>query len=260
MKELELTGFRKRLREPGPLFFSIAVVPEPVTASILGHSGVDYVMLDAEHAPFTLASLHACVTALKLTPTSVIVRTSSADPVQMAQMADLGVDGVLAPHIETAEEAAAVVRAIRFPPEGGRGIGEGMLSTRYGLDEDVFVSRANAGIAAMVILESKRGIENAAEIAAVPGIDAIFVGSADLSGDLGVPGEYRHPEVLAGVDVAVEQAVAAGLKVFGLSAPRTDAERNAGLVCCATDAIALTAAAAAGLEQARASWNGRAEQ
>jgi 2-keto-3-deoxy-L-rhamnonate aldolase RhmA len=254
----ELTGLRKRLHEPGPLFWSIAVVPEPAIVSILGHSGVDYVMLDVEHAPYTLASLHACVTALKLTPAKVIVRTGSAEKIELQQMADLGVDGVLAPHVETAEAAAEVVSAVRFPPEGGRGIGEGTLATRYGLDEDTYVGTSNAGIAAMVIVESARGVENAAEIAAVPGLDAIFVGAADLSGDIGVPGQYQHPSVLEAMDRVVEQAVAAGLKVFGLSAPRNDAEREAGLVYCATDAIALTAAAASALEQARGAWNGGA--
>jgi 2-keto-3-deoxy-L-rhamnonate aldolase RhmA len=249
-----LVGLRRRLHEPGPLFWSAAVLPEPATASILGHSGVDYVMLDAEHGPFTLASIRDCVVALKSTPASVIVRASSADPVELGRLADLGVDGVLVPHVESAEAAATAVGAVRYPPEGSRGIGEGTLATDYGLVDD-YLKHANAGIAAMVILESRKGIESAAEIAAVPGIDAIFVGKADLSGDLGVPGEYRHPEVLAAVDAVVAEALGAGLKVFGHSPPRSDAERAAGLVHCATDAVALTEASTSAVEQARAKWN-----
>lgn len=250
----ELAGFRKRLHEPEPLFWSAATIPEAATTSILGYSGVDYVMLDAEHGPFTLSSVRACVTALKNTPASVVVRSSSADPVELAQLADLGVDGVLVPHIDSAEEAAAAVKAVRFPPEGKRGIGEGMLSTRYGFDAD-YVKHANDSLAAMVILESRQGIENAAEIAAVPGLDAICVGKADLSGDLGVPGEYRHPLVLEAVDSVVECALGAGLKVLGHSPPRSEDERAAGLAYCATDAVALTEAAAAAVERTQAAWD-----
>lgn len=249
----ELTGFRGRLHQPGPLFWSAAVLPVPSTASILGHSGVDFVMLDAEHGPFTLTSIRDCVVAIRSTAASVVVRTSSVDPVELAQVADLGVDGVLVPHIDSAAAAAAVVRALRFPPAGARGIGEGVLADRYGLDRD-YVDRANAGLAAMVILESRCGVESAAEIAAVPGIDAIFIGSADLSGDLGVPGQCRHPAVLEAVDGATAQVVAAGLKVFSGSVPRSDAEWAAGLVHCATDAVALTAAAGSAFERARDGW------
>lgn len=251
----ELTGLRKRFREPGALFWSMGVVPEPAIVSILGYSGVDYVMLDAEHGPFTLGTLQACVTALKLTPAKVVVRTPSADRVELQQVVDLGVDGVLAAHVETAEAAAGVVSAIRFPPEGERGIGEGTLATRYGLDDAEYVGSANAGVAAMVIIESKLGVENAAEIAAVPGLDAIWVGPADLSGALGVPGQEQHPRVREVLDGVVEHVLGAGLRYFGLSQPRSDAERESGLVYCATDTAILTAAAGAAVEKARDTWN-----
>jgi 4-hydroxy-2-oxoheptanedioate aldolase len=250
-----LTGFRSRLHEPGPLFWSILMIPEPAVAAILGFSGVDWVMVDAEHGPFTLSSLRACMTSFKTTPASVVVRTASANKVELQQYADLGVDGVLAPHIDNAEEAEAVVSAVRYPPEGGRGVGEGMLSTGYGHEEAAYLERANSAVAAMVIIESRAGLESVEEIAAVPGLDALVVGSADLAGDLGVPGEYDHPTVLEAMDRVTECALAAGLKVFARPKPRSAAEHDAGLVLCATDAIALTGAATAACEDARAGWS-----
>jgi len=245
------TGLRARFHEPGPLFSALMMIPEPAIGSILGWSGLDYVMLDAEHGPYTLASLRACAEAIHATPAAVVVRTASQDAVEIQQLLDLGADGVLVPRIGSAEEAAAVVRAARYPPEGRRGVGGAVRATRYGLDALSYLGGANTSVAALAIIETRCGVANAAEIAAVPGLDGILVGPTDLSADLGVPGVLDHPPVLAAFDTVLDCALAAGLKVGGRAEPRSAAERESTLAYCFTDTLDVAAAAAAAVENAR---------
>jgi 4-hydroxy-2-oxoheptanedioate aldolase len=108
-----LSGLRARLHEPGPLFNAVLGLPEPGIATILGHAGWDYVVIDAEHGPFTLTSLRACVEALASTPARVVVRPASGDATAIKQLLDLGIDGIQIPTVASAAAAAAPVAAAR---------------------------------------------------------------------------------------------------------------------------------------------------
>src|SRR5262249_14854041 len=132
---------------------------------------------------------------------------------EIQQLLDLGADGVMVPHVESAEEAAAIVRAARYPPDGARGIGGVVRAARYGLDADEYFEHANASIAVLGIVESGRGVQNAHEIAAVEGLDGIMIGPTDLTADLGFGGRTDHPQVREAIDRVVAAALAAGLKV-----------------------------------------------
>jgi 4-hydroxy-2-oxoheptanedioate aldolase len=248
------TGLRARLHTPGPLFWALMVIPEPAIASILGFSGVDYVLIDAEHGPFTLSSLRPCIDALKATPASIVIRTASSRHVEIQQLLDLGADGVLAPHIESAEEAASVVKAARYPPDGARGLGEGIRATRYGLDEEAYWRDANRSVAVMVIVESRLGVEHASEIIGVPGLDAIYVGPGDLAADLGVLGEPESELLDRSIDSVVGETLDVGLKVFARPQPRSAAEHESMLIYCFTDAMVFTAAVGDAVERARTEW------
>jgi 4-hydroxy-2-oxoheptanedioate aldolase len=215
---------RSRLHEPGPLFFGLMTIPDPAVAAVLGSSGIDLVILDAEHGPYTPSSLRACAKALKATPADTAVRTASADAAEIRQVVDLGI-GVIVPHIESAEEAEAVVAAARRSPD--------------------------SSIAVMVIIESRRGVENAAEIAAVDGLDGLIVGPGDLSADLGVNGQFDHESVREGIDDVVACALEVGLKVSAWREPRSAAERDSLLVFTFVDKSALQGAVRAAFEQER---------
>jgi 2-keto-3-deoxy-L-rhamnonate aldolase RhmA len=245
-------GLRARFHEQRPLFTALMVIPEPIVASILGSSGVDYVMIDAEHGPFTLSSLRACVEALKATQASIVVRTASRDPVEIQQVLDLGADGVLAPRIESADEAAAIVRAARYPPEGRRGVSPAVRAASYGLDTD-YLGRANSSVAVMALIESQPGVDNVAEIAAVEGLDGIMIGLTDLSADLGVSGQFDHPRVRDAVDKVATCAVAAGLKIGGRATAQSDQELGSTLVYCFTDVIDFAVAVRRAVDAARES-------
>jgi 2-keto-3-deoxy-L-rhamnonate aldolase RhmA len=227
------------------------LLPEPAIASILGSSGFDYVMVDVEHGPFTLSSLRACVEAFKATSTAVVVRTASQDEVEIKQVLDLGVDGVMAPRVESAEEAAAVVSAARYPPEGRRGLSRAVRAARYGLDGISYPQGANASIVVLAIIESARGVENVDEIVAVPGLDGIMIGGDDLSADLGLFGRPDDGRLSDAIDTIVRAALRAGLRLPKIGAAAQSAGEGRWLVPCFLDAMGLAGAAREALDRAR---------
>ena len=193
MSSALFSGLRARLHAPGPVFFAQTMFPDPGISSILAGCGFDFVMLDAEHGPFTLQSLRACVEAFKSTQTPAIVRTASQSEIEIKQALDLGIDGVMVPRIESSDQARLAVRAARYAPEGIRGVSRAVRAACFGRNEN-YVASANAGVAVIAIIESGQGVENAAEITRVQGLDGIMVGGDDLSADLGNFGEYNHPQ------------------------------------------------------------------
>ena len=251
----DLAGLRRRLRDAEPLAGALLSLPEPGVATILGSSGFDYVVVDAEHGPFTLASLRAVAEALAATSAYAIVRVADNDPVLVKQALEVGVDGIQVPGVGSAAEAAAAVRAVRYAPEGARGIGVGR-STRYGLDLPKYLHEANARTAALVMIEDAAGAEHAAEIAATPGLDAMIVGPLDLSAGLGVIGEPAHPRVAEAIARVVAAGREAGVPV-GLGGPPGElvrlVEQGSHVTLVFFDALDLAAAARAAVQAARAS-------
>ena len=249
-----LTGFRARLHSGDLLLGALMSIPDPALAAIMGHAGFDFVVVDGEHGPFTLDSLRACVEALEPTPAAAIVRPAANDPVLIKQVLELGIDGVQPPSIASAAEAAAAVRGARFPPEGKRGIGVGRWSA-YGTGLPGRLHEANARTAVIAMIEDADGVENAAGIAAVEGLDGIAIGPFDLSASLGVPGEPGHPRVVEAIGKIADAARAAGVAVGTACAP-ADAPRLAAqglrLLTIFVDGLGLAAAAGQAVETARA--------
>jgi 4-hydroxy-2-oxoheptanedioate aldolase len=251
----DLAGLRARLRAPEPLAGAILSLPDPGVATILGTAGFDYVVVDAEHGPFTLTTLRAVAEALAATPAHTIVRVAANDPTIIKQTLELGVDGIQVPGVGSAAQAAAAVRAVRYAPEGERGIGVGR-STRYGLDLPGYLHEANARTAALVMIEDAAGVEHIAEIAATPGLDAIIVGPLDLSAGLGVIGDTQHPKVRDAIARIVEAGRAAGVPV-GLGGPPDQlaalAEQGSHVTLVFFDALDFGALARGAAQAARAS-------
>lgn len=206
----ELTGLRARLHAPGTLTSVLLTIPSAAVAGVLGRSGADYVIIDAEHGAFTLESMRQCVEALQAVSATVVIRVAGHDDVLIKQALDLGVDGVQIPTVHTAEQAHAAVSASRYPPLGHRGVGFGRASG-YGNTTAEYVAGANGSIAVIMMVESGQGLENVGEIAAVGGIDGLVVGPADLAADLGVSvGDERMSQAYHRV---IDAGVANGVKV-----------------------------------------------
>jgi 4-hydroxy-2-oxoheptanedioate aldolase len=252
---MALSGLRARLREPEPLVGALLSLPEPGVATILGSSGFDYVVVDAEHGPFDLGSLREVLEALAATPAYAIVRVAANDPTLIKQTLELGVDGIQVPGVGDAAAAGDAVRAARYAPDGVRGIGVGR-SSRYGLDLPAYLHEANARTAVLVMIEDAEGVAHVEKIAVTPGLDAMVVGPLDLSAGLGVVGETDHPAVQA----AIWRIVAAGRAVdlpVGLSGPPGElarlVEQGSHLTLVFFDVLDLAAGARAAVEAARAS-------
>lgn len=255
----EYAGLRAILREPDPVLCGFVNIPDPGVAAILGSSGLDVVVMDTEHAPFSLTSTRACVDALVPTPAKAMVRVAANDPTTVKQALDLGVDGILFPMVNDAAEAAAAVRACRYSPEGSRGVGCGPAA-QYGAALPEYLEVANAKVAVVVMVETVAGVENVEEIAAVEGLDGILVGPADLAADFGFLGEEDHPKVQEALARVAEVAVKAGTKVGAGCAPDGIGdlgELGMGLFACYFDGEALGASAAAAVAAAGRSWAGR---
>ncbi|WP_375058572.1 aldolase/citrate lyase family protein [Zobellella sp. DQSA1] len=152
-------------------------------------------------------------------PVSAVVRPVNGDPALIKQYLDLGAQTLMIPMVDSAEQAEALVRATRYPPQGGiRGVGGGLTrATRWGAIGD-YVHQAHEQICLIVQVESRKGADNIAEITAVEGVDAVFVGPVDLSADMGHPDNPAHPEVQACIE-RITQVVRQAGKAVGILAP-----------------------------------------
>jgi 2-dehydro-3-deoxyglucarate aldolase len=180
-----------------------------LTTEILGYAGFDWLLIDGEHAPNDYNSFIAQLQALKDSPSAPIVRPQWLDTVVIKRLLDIGFYNFLIPFIESAEQAKKAVAATRYPPDGFRGVGTGHRSNRYGFNADYFKT-INQNICVTVQIESKAGVEAAADIAAVDGVDALFIGPSDLSAAYGVMLQPNLPEVQAAI-----QKILAGAKQHG---------------------------------------------
>jgi 4-hydroxy-2-oxoheptanedioate aldolase len=181
----------------------------PAVAEALGFCGFDFLVVDMEHSPLEITDTISLLRTIAGTPAEPMVRLAWNDRVLVKRVLDAGARAVMFPFIETAEEARAAVSYTRYPPQGVRGVAAVHRASRYGRVKD-YLKTANDDIAVVVQLETPGAIERLAEIAAVPGVDSLFVGPADLSAALGRIGESRHDEVQARIAAAPRLAHAAG--------------------------------------------------
>lgn len=192
----------------------------PATAEALGHTGFDFLVVDMEHVPIAVPDLAHILRAVGCTPAEPVVRLAWNDAVMVKQAMDAGARTLMLPFVQTAEEAAAAARAMRYPPEGTRGVAAVHRASRFGRTPD-YLRSANAAACTIVQLETPEAIERLPEIAAVPGVDALFVGPGDLSAAMGHVGNVAHPEVQALIEKAARDARAAG-KPVGIVGPNPE--------------------------------------
>ena len=195
-----------------------------ITTEVLGVAGFDWILLDGEHSPNDVGTFIPQLMALKDSPSAPVVRPASNNEVEMKRLLDAGFYNFLVPFVESADEALRAVRATRYPPQGVRGVSVSQRSNRYGTVPDYFKS-INDHICVMVQIESRAGVAAAKAIAAVDGVDCVFVGPSDLAAALGHLGNAGHPEVQQAIEAVFADAKAFG-KPTGILAPvEADARR-----------------------------------
>ncbi|TWP36601.1 HpcH/HpaI aldolase family protein [Leekyejoonella antrihumi] len=210
--------FRHRLAETTrPLAGMWVCSGSPVMAEIAAGAGLDWVLIDMEHSPNGLASVLAQLQAVAAYPSLPVVRVSSGDSVTIKQVLDLGAQNILVPMVSTPQQAHDVVAAMHYPPRGVRGIGSAFARSGRWSRVEGYLRDADDHVALFVQVETAEGVDNAAAIAAVDGIDGVFVGPGDLAASMGLIGQQMHPEVIAAVLRAFESVKAAG-KPVGVNA------------------------------------------
>lgn len=186
-------------------------------AEICAGSGLDWLLVDAEHSANSLESIQAQLQAVNGYPITPLVRAPVGEPVIIKQLLDIGAQNLLIPMIDTAEHAQAMVRAVRYPPAGVRGVGSALArASRWNRVEN-YLTNADSTISLFVQIETKTAVDNLAEIAKVSGVDGLFIGPSDLSASMGRLGQQEHPDVVAAVLESIRTATAAG-KFVGVNA------------------------------------------
>lgn len=161
---------------------------------MLGDCGFDWLLIDCEHTPNSEADVLAALQALSGSATEPVVRPTQLDVAEIKRLLDVGARNLLVPYVQSVEEAALAAAAVTYPPEGIRGVSTGSRASRYGA-VDSYLTRAREEICLIVQVETQAALDQLEAIAAVPGIDGIFIGPADLAASLGHPGNPKHPVV-----------------------------------------------------------------
>ena len=224
-------------------------------AEILAGIGYDWLLVDGEHAPndvrSVLAQLQAMSSAWAALPhrTQPVVRLPVGETSLIKQYLDIGAQTLLIPMVDTAEQAAQLAQAMRYPPEGIRGMGSALARASRWQAHPNYIHEANAQACLLVQAETVEAMKNLDAIAATPGVDGVFIGPADLSASMGLPGQPNHPDVQAAIADGVARILKAG-KAPGILATTEEQARkwlDAGVlfVAVGVDTMVLTAAAKA---------------
>lgn len=210
--------FRARLAESDRALVGMwACSGSPLVTEVAAGSGLDWLLIDMEHSANTLESVLVQLQVSAAYPITPIVRAPFNDTVAIKQILDLGAQNLIVPMVSSAEEAQAAVRAVRYPPAGVRGVGSALARSARWNRVDGYLQDAAEHTTLIVQIETAAGVDAAAEIAAVDGVDAVFVGPSDLAASMGHLGEQTHPDVLAAVARAFAAVKEAG-KPVGVNA------------------------------------------
>ncbi len=227
----------------------------PYTAEICAHAGFDWLMFDGEHAPNTLQTLLGQLQAVAPFSLEPVARPPIGDPVLIKQYLDIGFRSLLIPMVDSADQAQRLVAATRFPPAGIRGVASATSrASGFGSRPD-YLARTHEDICLIVQIESRAALENIEAIAAVPGVDALFIGPADLAGSLGYLGRSGDPVVQDAIAKALGRIRAAnkpaGIFAVDVADARARIDAGAAFVSIGTDIGLLSNGARALLNACR---------
>jgi len=240
--------FKARLAETSDRMTAhVCTIPSPTVTQALAAAGSDAVIIDLEHGAVDYGSAQAMIAATQGFACAPLVRVAENDPVQVKRVLDLGAEGIVFPLIRTADDAAKAVASLRYPPNGTRGLGPFIAHSRWDTTLMDYRDFIEDRLICCLLVETRDAIENIDDICAVPGIDLLIPAQFDLSTDLGIPGQFDHPDFTAAIAKVEAAANAAGLPLgnVGLAKPQADALFAKGYrVICGFDLLWLKAAAA----------------
>ena len=239
--------FRDALRAGRPQIGLWVGLADANAAEALAGTGFDWLLLDGEHAPNDPRSVLEQLRAVAPYPVHAVVRPVQGDVALVKQYLDIGAQTLLVPMIDTAEQARTMVRAMRYAPDGIRGMGAALARASRWNQIDDYVHQANEQMCLLVQAESALALANLAAIAAVPGVDGVFFGPADLSASMGHRGQPGHPDVqramLDGIATVRAAGKAAGVLMTDPALAQRYLDAGALFVAVGVDTLLLVRAA-----------------
>ncbi len=213
------------------------------TAELASYIGFDWLLIDGEHAPNDLRTIMEQLQVLRNSASPVIVRPPIGEVYLIKQLLDMGAQSLLIPMVESGQQAEMLVKAVRYPPRGIRGVGAGSArATSFGTIEN-YTATADAQICLMVQIESKAGVAALDAIAATEGVDCLFIGPSDLSADMGFPGNPYAPEVQVVIEDTIKRirahGKAAGVYMSDPAYAKRYLELGANMIAIGSDAAVL---------------------
>jgi 4-hydroxy-2-oxoheptanedioate aldolase len=215
--QLPANPLKRALRERRRQIGLWSMLASPIATEVIAGSGFDFIVLDMEHAPNELPGIREQLAAMQTGSAAPVVRPPWNDTVAFKRLLDLGAQNFVVPMVQSADEARRAVAATRYPPGGVRGVAVANRANRFGRITD-YLQRANDEICVHVQLETRTALANLEAIAAVDGVDGLFIGPSDLAADLGQLGNGAHPEVRRAIDDAIARICATG-KAAGILTP-----------------------------------------
>jgi 4-hydroxy-2-oxoheptanedioate aldolase len=186
---------------------------DATAAELMANTDFDWLVIDGEHGPNDINSITRQLQALAAYPAKPVVRVKDHNLANIKQILDIGAQTLLIPMVGSSRQAAQLVKAVQYAPKGVRGLGGGLTrATRWGAITD-YIHKAEHEICLVLQIESLEGLEELETITLTEGVDAIFIGPADLAASLGYPGQYSHPAVCLAVEQAIEKVHALGKPV-----------------------------------------------
>lgn len=241
-----INTFKKRLKEGEPLIGLWSSLASPVAAEAVSLVGYDWMLFDTEHSPVEVASLQPLLQAAATGTAAHVARPAWNDKVLIKKMLDIGVQTLLIPFVQNAEEAANAVAACRYPPDGIRGVAGSTRASRYGQAAG-YLQSANDQITVLAQIETAEALSQLEDIAAVDGVDGIFIGPSDLSASMGHLGNPSAPDVQSAIENAAKRILATGKAPGILATTPQDAKRYLSwgfqFVACGVDVGLLVSAA-----------------
>ncbi|MCY1266542.1 4-hydroxy-2-oxovalerate aldolase [compost metagenome] len=219
---------------------------DPYAAELCATAGFDWILVDGEHGPNDLRSTLAILQAVAPYTVHPVVRLPNGEATLIKQVLEIGATTLLVPMVETAAQAKTLVQAMRYPPAGIRGVGSGLARSSRWNGYPRYLHEANESVSLLVQVETVAGLENLDAIAAVDGVDGVFIGPADLAASMGYLGQPTHPQVRSAIEAAIAHICAAG-KAPGILATdeilaRRYIELGARFVAVGVDATILASA------------------
>ncbi len=235
-----MKNLKKRLKEGETLNGCWLNLGSPLTAEIVGNAGFDWVLIDLEHGAGMEKDVLPQLQALQASTTAAIIRVESNARQRIQRVLDFGAEGVMCPQIKNLEEAKKVVEGLYYPPDGKRGVAKMVRATGFGKNFDAYQQNATENILGIVQIETTEVLAHLDEIAALNGVDVLFIGPADLSMSLGIFGQFDHPlfkdALKKTIDAANKVGKAVGILLFDPNDYNTYREMGIKFIACGSDA------------------------